>query len=266
MKTETENVLGGCGRSRRDRAGFTLIELLVVIAIIAILAGMLLPALAKAKAKALQANCISNFKQMALGVLMYTDDYNDWLPPGPRDDGGPVGFDQTQSPAYDTSNNSKKMLAYYIARYMSAPPPSATVRVTRVFICPAYEQQMPQNSGGGYVPRSDNYRNAFCYSTLRHTNTVNYQIAFLPFGKESRNQPSHKITEINDPSDVWAVGDFDWWAVQPATSTTPPDLGSLNGRLKSDSTAVKPVHGKVRNFFYFDGHAASRKVTTYADY
>src|SRR5579862_2964608 len=92
------------------RSGFTLIELLVVIAIIAILAAILFPVFAQAREKARSASCLSNTKQLGLGLVMYVQDYDETFPywswwyssdlgGGPYNDGSPysAGFNHWES-------------------------------------------------------------------------------------------------------------------------------------------------------------------------
>ena len=105
--------------SNRDQGnGFTLIELLVVIAIIAILAGMLLPALAKAKYTGQRASCLNNIKQQYLSQIMYADDSKGKFP-----------FHADVSPDYHRTSNSGKLSIVDAMR-------GTYVKNTRILICP----------------------------------------------------------------------------------------------------------------------------------
>jgi prepilin-type N-terminal cleavage/methylation domain-containing protein/prepilin-type processing-associated H-X9-DG protein len=123
-------------RFKSPSRGFTLIELLVVIAIIAILAAILFPVFAQARDKARSAACLSNVKQLASALMMYTQDYDEMLPHHAGD------VQDFLNPANATSTWQRGVYPY--------------VKNDKVFACPSSPQAptQPENATNANWPRS----------------------------------------------------------------------------------------------------------------
>ena len=232
---------------RRSFAAFTLIELLVVIAIIAILAAMLLPALAKAKAKAYQVNCVSNLKQLGTSIQLYTQDFSDFLP-GPSWTG--VFYTYTSSGVSGPNEYNGSMTAYLTPYLSYLPPKPLLLRTALVAICPASFQKLPilAQAPPLYVPVS--------YFTQSEIINSPDDIVLYPFGRPSDPIATNKkLLSIKNASDNWAMTDCD---LQFLTS-----LGIGDATYES-YVAKLPVHsGKspaLRNYLFFDCSARSMKT------
>ena len=224
------------------RTGFTLIELLVVIAIIAILAGMLLPALTRAKLKATGAACISNQKQMIMAWVMYSGDFNDKF----------VNFLQTK--------NAKGEIPW---RYESPPKaaviPAGTSAEKRIQLI--IEEGWRQGGLAPYAPSPGIIHcpgdvriklksgKGFTYVSLSGVGSLNGEVPFL-YNQSALTKPSERFVwvEENDPRGE----NFGSWIM----SQGPPE-SDFKGSQLVDSTAI--FHGDASTFNYADGHADSKK-------
>lgn len=236
---------------RRPGAAFTLVELLVVVAVIAVLAGLLLPGVLRARANALRTKDLSNLRQVGAALLTYAGDHDGQLP-GPMPVGQEAVYTGTMSPpgAY---------LGYFLAAYLGSPPPVA--HDNTYYICP------PLVSAALHAlrPKDTAYQINFM---------VNYGSPDLPpdpagvngrlsiFGNKGNVGTTATNPGVNPallatlaaqgtPSKMWMLCDLDQQVSAPSIRAS----GWFSG------LPAKPVHGDARLYLYADGHTAAVSST-----
>ena len=208
------------------RRGFTLIELLVVIAIIAILAAILFPVFAKAREKARQASCQSNLKQVALGVLMYCQDY---------DERGPTAGSATRTNAGGTFDGCGGQSCGFPLYF----PTQAGYRVNNLDFA---DQIYPyvKNQQIFYCP---NYQNVAVFPAISYWTCT--------------------VRKVGNPVDTWIIPGNTYSASETAIIVDPVNvdtIGTITGAVatscggSSTNAPPKEPHSGSGNVAYLDGH------------
>ncbi len=220
-------------------SSFTLIELLIVVAIIAILAGMLLPALNQARARAKTISCANQAKQNAMGVAMYVDNNSEYFP---------IAFGKLYSGATSDVSWASLMIA---GEYLPA----------KNFICPEATSYDFVKEIGSFTPES--VRNS---TNPYQLNWVHYGINRWISTSTSSSQPtedgkaSQTVGSVRQPSNVVMLADSGYMTASAETMASTPARGVyyICGKY-SDSYRICDRHSKSANVAFVDGHVNNIK-------
>jgi len=259
------------GSRPSSRQGFTLIELLVVIAIIAILAAILFPVFAQAREKARQTTCLSNQKQLGIGILQYVQDYDETYPiaqPVNDTDGFETTLFNISVPAgWDTGSG-----VYWYVTDKSAWPNAIQPQVKSyaVLACPSADIQelyeSPNSPVGGFgQPAKVSY--TFNAQLNTAPESIIKQPSLVPMiyegdGKVGLNgyYYARDLLVCTDPKQACVFK-----PTSPGANTCTGEVnGDFSATLIWDDNTATPgtmwIHNGGANFVYSDGHAKWAKL------
>jgi len=217
------------------RKAFTLIELLVVIAIISILAAILFPVFARARESARRTSCLSNMKQIGLGIMQYVQDYDETYPRSIQTDNAPP-------PDGDTWVTGSWLWQQMIQPYTKS---------YQIFICPSSPRQV-------YPPRYVNY--GANRTVLQYQNTDPVKMAAIQETAstymilETGDYMIERVRVLTNPASYWYIaGASNYSAAQCSGVTT-------SSNAQQDCVSGRHFDGS--NVLFADGHAKWLKSQT----
>jgi len=216
----------------RNRKGFTLIELLVVIAIIAILAAILFPVFARARAKAKQTTCISNLKQIAVASHLYAGDYDQYLP---------ATFWYTDDDGNEAVSTPHEKLALYGCPWI-IPDQDGGTGINSVWVCSGGQVRSSYAWGNHGLPY-------YWTSTVPYLNLDKCEFPSATLYIAEAPLVCHPVTGKEAPC---INGNWDLFASPKRASRS----GAYDSKEVLDPKTAG--HNGFNNIAYFDGHVRPR--------